>query len=92
MQVTITVPDELAAQASLRGLSVESLTEDILRQALVPFEHEVISEEEERAVAEAREWAKSNKPIPNEEVLAEFGLTQDDFERLGRTPLPDRLK
>ena len=53
-----------------------------------PFEDEEISDEEERAVAEAREWLKHNNPIPHEEVLAEFGLTMEDFERMGRTPLP----
>jgi hypothetical protein len=53
-----------------------------------PFEDEEISDEEERAVAEAREWLKHNTPIPHEEVLAEFGLTMEDFERMGRTPLP----
>lgn len=51
-------------------------------------ENEGISEEEEQAVAEAREWLKRNKPIPHYELLAEFGLTLDDFERMRRTPLP----
>ena len=52
------------------------------------FEDEEISDEEERAVAEAREWLKNNKAIPHEEVLAEFGLTLEDFDRMGRTPMP----
>jgi hypothetical protein len=52
-----------------------------------PLENDEISEEEERAVAEACEWLKHNNPIPHEEVLAEFGLTMEDFERMGRTPL-----
>jgi hypothetical protein len=56
--------------------------------ANAPLEDEEISEEEERAVAEAHEWLKLNKPIPMEEVLAEFGLSMEDFERMGRTPLP----
>jgi hypothetical protein len=46
------------------------------------------AKEEERAAAESREWLTHNQPIPNGEVLAEFGLTVDDFERTGRTPLP----
>ena len=53
-----------------------------------PFEDEEISDEEQRAVAEADEWLKHNQPIPHEEVLAEFGLTIADFERMGQTPLP----
>jgi hypothetical protein len=52
------------------------------------IEDEEISDDEERAIAEAREWLKHNKPIPHEEVLAEFGLTLEDFDRMGRTPLP----
>jgi hypothetical protein len=52
-----------------------------------PIEDEEISEEEERAVAESIEWLKHNKPIPHEQVLAEFGLTLDDFE-MGHSPLP----
>jgi hypothetical protein len=31
---------------------------------------------------------KHNAPIPNGKVLAEFGFTLDDFERMGREPLP----
>jgi len=88
MQVTLTIPDELAAEAGARGFSVQAYAEDILRRAAVPAEDEVIGAEEERAVAEARAWRRRNQPISNEEVLAEFGLTQDDFERLGQTPLP----
>jgi len=53
-----------------------------------PLEDEEISDEEELAVAESIEWLKHNKGIPHEEVLAEFGLTLDDFEKMGRTPLP----
>jgi len=53
-----------------------------------PFEDEEISDEEEQAVAESIEWLKHNKGIPHEEVLAEFGLTLDDFETMGRKPLP----
>ncbi len=52
------------------------------------LEDEEIGEDEKRAVAEAHEWLKHKQPIPHEEVLAEFGLTMEDFERMGRTPLP----
>ncbi|MBC7928241.1 MAG: hypothetical protein H7039_21560 [Bryobacteraceae bacterium] len=53
------------------------------------FEDEEVREEEERAVAEAREWLRHNKPVPHEEVVAEFGFTMADFERMRRTPLPE---
>ena len=55
--------------------------------ANAPLEDEEISEEETRAVAASKAWLKDHEPIPNEEVLAEFGLTAEDFERMGRTPL-----
>ena len=42
--------------------------------AMAPIEDEEIGEEEERAVAEAKEWLKHNKPIPHEEVLAGFSV------------------
>jgi hypothetical protein len=43
---------------------------------------------ERKAVAEADEWLKHNQPIPHEDVLAEFGLTMADWEKLGKGPLP----
>jgi len=55
--------------------------------ANAPFEDEEISDEENRAVAASKAWLKDHDPIPNEEVLAEFGLTAEDFERMGQTPL-----
>ncbi len=77
-------PDQIAA--------VVHVIEVMLDRASTPLEDEEISEEEERAVAEAREWLKHNKPIPHEEVLAELGLTMADFERMGRTPIPEERK
>jgi hypothetical protein len=78
-------PEQLSA---VRGL-LETMLDPVARAlANAPIEDEEISVEEERAVAESREWLKHNRPIPHEEVLAEFGLTMEDFERMGRTPLP----
>jgi hypothetical protein len=66
------------------------VTQDSLSRKLAnaPLEDEEISEEEQRAVAEADEWLKHNKPIPLENVLSEFGLTMADWEIMGKTPLP----
>jgi hypothetical protein len=49
------------------------------------LDREQIGEEEERAVEEAKQWLRENggKGIPHEEVLADFGLTMDDFHRMG---------
>jgi len=55
--------------------------------ANAPVEDEPISEEENLAVATSKTWLKNNQPIPNEIVLADLGLSKDDFERMGKTPL-----
>ena len=47
-----------------------------------PLETEEISAEEEAKARASREWLKHNSPIPNREVLAEFGLTEADFEKM----------
>ena len=52
-----------------------------------PFDDEPVSEEEARDIAEARAAAARGEVVSNEEVLAEFGLTAEDFERMGQTPL-----
>ena len=78
-------PEQLSA---VRGL-LETMLDPVSRSlANAPIDEELISAEEDRSAAEAREWLKNNKPIPHEEVLAEFGLTMEDFERMGRAPLP----
>ena len=70
---------------------LEVMTDPVARSlAHVPMEDEPISEEEVRAVEASKEWLKTHQGIPNEEVLAEFGLTTEDFERIGRTPLDPR--
>jgi hypothetical protein len=51
----------------------------------VMIDREETSEEEERAVNEAKQWLQENggKGIPHDEVLADFGLSPDDFRRMG---------
>jgi hypothetical protein len=78
--------DQLAAVVKL--LQVMALDPVSRKLSLARMEDEEIGEEEERAVVEAREWLKHNQPIPHEEVLAQFGLTVDDFRTMGETPLP----
>lgn len=78
-------PDQMAAVVHLMEVMLDPVSRAL---ANAPPEDEEISEEEERAVAASREWLKHNKPIPHEEVLAEFGFTMADFEHMGQTPLP----
>ena len=77
-------PDQLTAAVSLLRSMVDP---EVQRLASIPYEDEPISEEEERDAAAAREWLKTHEHIPNEVVLAEYGLTTEDFERMGRTSL-----
>lgn len=78
-------PAQLSAVRNL----LESMVELKPGLAHVPFEDEQISEVEERAAADAREWRKHHDPIPHQEVLAEFGLTMADWEQMSSTPLPE---
>ncbi len=48
-----------------------------------------LSNAERKAVAEADEWLKHNQPIPHEAVLAEFGLTMADWEKMVEEPVPE---
>jgi hypothetical protein len=52
-----------------------------------PYDDEPVSAEEAREIAEARASLARGEGIPPEEVLREFGLSPEDFERMGRTPL-----
>lgn len=45
---------------------------------------DTLSAAEAKAIAEADEWSKHNEAIPHEQVLAEFGLTMADWEKISR--------
>jgi len=49
---------------------------------------DTLSKAERRAVVEADEWLKNNRPIPHEDILAEFGLTMADWDKMADEPLP----
>ena len=61
-----------------------------LLETMVPPEEDgdTLSNAERKAVAEADEWLKHNRPIPHEEVLAEFGLNMADWDTMGQETLP----
>jgi hypothetical protein len=65
----------------------------LLETMISPEEdRDTLSKAERQAVAEADEWLKHNQPIPHEEVLAEFGLTLAEWEKMGRDRVSeDRL-
>jgi hypothetical protein len=47
-----------------------------------------LSDAERKAIGEADEWLKENRPISHENVLAELGLTSADWEKMADEPLP----
>ncbi len=52
-------------------------------------DRDTLSPAERQAIAEADEWLKGHEPVPHEKVLAEFGLTTADWEKMGQEPLPE---
>ncbi len=49
-------------------------------------EADTLSPAEARAIAEADGWLKHNGPIPHDDVLAEFGLSVADWEKMSTEP------
>ena len=61
----------------------------LLETMVSPEDEDTLSNAERKAVAEADEWLTHNQPIRHEEVLADFGLTIADWEKMGQEPLPE---
>jgi hypothetical protein len=70
-----------AAQVSAVRSLLEAMLDPVARAlANAPVDDEPVTEEEERAVAEARESLKRNGGIPFEQVVAELGLTMEEVK------------
>jgi len=77
-------PGQVAAVVGLLEIMLDPLAHTL---ASAPYDDEPISDEEARD-AEARKASLARgEGVPHEEVLAEFGLNSQDFERMGRTAL-----
>jgi hypothetical protein len=77
-------PTQLSAVVGL----LEAMLDPVSRSlANAPLDDEPVSEEEAREIAAARASLDRGEGVPHEQVLTEFGLTLEDFERMGRTPL-----
>ncbi len=58
------------------------MTDPVARAiADAPLDDEPLTAKAVKALDESREWLKHNEPIPHEQVLAEFGITQEDIDR-----------
>ena len=76
------------SQASAVVTLITSMLDPVDRAlANAPYDDEPVSEEEARDIAEARASYARGEAVSHDEVLAEFGLTADDFDRMGQTPL-----
>jgi hypothetical protein len=69
-------PDQVAAVVHVMEVMLDPVSRAL---ANAPVDDEPITEEEERAVAKAREWLKHNPGIPFEQVVAELGLTIEEI-------------
>jgi hypothetical protein len=77
-------PGQVSAVVPLLEIILDPLARKL---ASAPYDDEPVSPEEAREVDEAKASLARGEGIPHEKVLAEFGLTSEDFERMGRTPL-----
>ncbi len=57
-----------------------------LLEVFLDEDGETLSAAEAKAIAESDEWLKQHKPIPHEDVLAGFGLSMADWEKMSREP------
>jgi hypothetical protein len=71
-------PGQIAAVVGLLETMLDPVSRAI---ANAPIDDEPVTAEEEKALAESREWLKHNKGIPHEQVLAELGITQEEINR-----------
>lgn len=74
-------PHQLSAVVAL----LEAMLDPVARKlAAAPIDDEPETEEERREVEQGKEWLRQRggRGIPHEEVLKDFGLTTEDFDRM----------
>lgn len=80
-------PGQVSAVVGLLEIMLDPLART-LANAL--YDDEPVTEEEAREVAASKAALAQGEATSHDEVLAEFGLVQEDFDRMGRTPVqPD---
>jgi len=78
--------DRLAAVCGL----LESMLSPLDRKlALAPIDDEPLTPEDAAAIRAGIVSLEKNGGVPMEDVLADFGLTMDDFQKMAETPLPE---
>jgi hypothetical protein len=77
-------PSQISALVHL----LEVMTDPMARSlASAPIDDEPVTQQEAREIAAARASLDRGEGIAHEDVLAEFGMSPEDFARMGRTPL-----
>jgi hypothetical protein len=77
-------PSQISAVVHLLEVMTDPVAQSLAR---APIDDEPVTAEEAREVAAARASLDRGEGIPQEKVLAEFGLSTEDFRRMGRRPL-----
>jgi hypothetical protein len=76
-------PGQVSAVVSLLEIILDPLARTL---ASAPYDDEPVSQEEAREVEASKASLARGEGIPHENVIAELGLSSEDFERMGRTP------
>ena len=76
-------PSQVSAVVGL----LETMLDPFARAlANAPCDDEPVSDEEAREIEAAHASLGRGEGVSHEDVLGEYGLTQEDFDRMGRTP------
>jgi hypothetical protein len=81
--------DQLSAVCGLLKSMLSPLDRKL---ALAPIDDEPLTPEDVAAIQSGIASLEKNGGVAMEEVLADFGLTMDDFQRMAETPLPEESK
>jgi len=76
-------PGQVSAVVNLLEIILDPLARKL---ASAPYDDESASQEEARDVEASKAALARGEGVPHEKVLAEFGLSIEDFERMGRNP------
>ena len=80
--------DQLVAMCGL----LESMLSPFDRKlALAPIDDEPLTPEDVVAIQSGIASLEKNGGVPMEDVLADFGLTMDDFHKMAKTPLQEEV-
>lgn len=77
-------PGQISAVVGLLEIMLDPFARAL---ANAPFDEEPVTEEEAREIEAAHASLARGEGVPHEEILREYGLTQEDFYRMERTPL-----